>query len=95
METKPGIISADYKAEGGKLLRVHLEVVKNVIQFIKITGDFFMHPEEAIEALEQGLTLVEWNALAVREKVQEFFNGGVEVVGAGVEDFVTVVMRAR
>jgi len=95
METKSGIISADYKAEGGKLLRVRLEVVENVIQSIKITGDFFMHPEEAIEELEQGLTLVEWSAPAVRGRVQEFFNSGVEVVGAGVEDFVTVITRAR
>jgi hypothetical protein len=105
MQPKHGIISADYKAEGGKLLRVQLHVVGDpgrppgiapTIRWIKITGDFFMHPEEAIEQLEAMLTDVPYTEEAVRTKVQAFFDppSGVQVIGAGVDDFVHVMMAA-
>jgi lipoate-protein ligase A len=94
-----GIISADYKAEGGKLLRVRLTIGEGQpcqIRDIKITGDFFMHPEEAIERLEAMLTDVPYTEEAVRAKVQAFFEQSprVQVIGAGVEDFVHVIMAA-
>ena len=95
MKPKPGITSADYKAQGGKLLRVRLEVSGDVIRAITITGDFFMHPEEALEQLERLLTGAAFDEGAIRARVQTFFDGGVQVIGSDVEDFVTVIMRAR
>ena len=120
MQPKHGIISADYKAEGGKLLRVQLNVadgpgqpqgiagqpqgiagqpqgIAPTIRWIKITGDFFMHPEEAIEELEAMLTNIPYTEAAVRAKVQAFFAqtpSEVQVIGAGVNDFVHVIMAA-
>jgi len=99
MPIQPGILSADYKATGGKLLRVRLKVVAAmdgtlVIQSVKITGDFFMHPEEAIEDLERLLTGVAFDEAALRARVQAFFAGDVQVVGADVEDFVHVLLKA-
>ena len=40
---------AEYKVPKGKLVRVHLRINDNKIQNIKLTGDFFLHPEESIE----------------------------------------------
>ena len=54
-----------------------------------------MHPEEAIETLEQRLHNIPLHPEAVESQVQGFFAGDVEVVGAGVQDFVTVIMNAR
>lgn len=101
MQPKHGIINADYKAEGGKLLRIRLNLAEVQetprIQWIKITGDFFMHPEEAIEALEAMLTDIPYTEAAVRDKVRAFFAqppSALQVIGAGVEDFVHVIMAA-
>jgi lipoate---protein ligase len=44
-----------YKVPRGKLLKISLEYddKNNVIQDIRITGDFFAYPEEAIEWMEK------------------------------------------
>jgi lipoate-protein ligase A len=47
--------SADYKAPGGKLVRVRLKEEQGQIQSIKITGDFFLIPEESLGKLEKML----------------------------------------
>jgi hypothetical protein len=46
-----------YKVPQGKLLKISLEYdeLKNVISEIRITGDFFAYPEEAIEQMEEQL----------------------------------------
>jgi lipoate-protein ligase A len=94
MKQKPGTISADYKVVGGKLLRVRLQVEHNIIQSIRITGDFFMHPEPAIEQLERQLIGIQCNAQALSAILQQFFERDIEIVGASAEDFVTVIMKA-
>ncbi len=89
--------SGDYKAIGGKLLRVRMTVTEDnppVIQTIRITGDFFMHPEEAIEDLEKVLIGAPLDEAALRERVQTFFDADVQVVGANVDDFVTALLKA-
>lgn len=103
MPTQPGTSGADtrygdYKAVGGKLLRVRMTVSAEnppVIQTLRITGDFFMHPEEAIEDLEQRLTGAPLDETVLRERVQTFFAGDVQVVGADVSDFVTALLKAE
>lgn len=42
-----------YKAQ--KLIRVFLEHENKTIQSIRISGDFFIHPEESLEKLESDL----------------------------------------
>ena len=97
MQTMPGILSADYKVAGGKLLRVRLSLKDSdgqlTIQSISITGDFFMHPEDAIEKLEQALINVVFQQDAVHQAVNAFFDGNVEVIGAGPEDITHVILR--
>ncbi|TFG72773.1 MAG: hypothetical protein E4H27_02010 [Anaerolineales bacterium] len=98
MQTKTGILNADYKVAGGKLLRVIVslgaEDEHRIIRSISINGDFFMHPEEAIEALEQALTGVVFQEYDVEQAVDRFFAGDVEVIGAGPLDIVHVIMHA-
>ena len=99
MQPKTGILSADYKVVGGKLLRVQLTVTEaaegaRVINTVSIFGDFFMHPEEAIEELERLLIGTPLNKAALTARVQGFFNGDVQIIGAGVADFVHVILKA-
>lgn len=47
--------TALYKVPGGKLIRVDVACSDRIEQ-VRITGDFFLHPEETLEALEAALT---------------------------------------
>jgi lipoate---protein ligase len=99
MRAMPGPLSADYKVPGGKLLRVRLALDESheppVIHSVKLTGDFFMHPEDAIEELERRLVGAPWEAEAVRDRVSAFYDMDVQVIGAGVDDLVHIIMAAR
>jgi lipoate-protein ligase A len=44
-----------YKIPEGKLVKIELETEKERIKKIKITGDFFLYPEEIINKLEENL----------------------------------------
>jgi len=66
--------NAIYKVPEGKLLRLSLELKGKKISAIQIRGDFFMHPEEGIEKIEQallGLAVNKGIVEAVRKAVGE------------------------
>lgn len=46
---------AEFKVEGGKLIKAHVEKDNGRILKVKITGDFFIHPEDFLEELEGAL----------------------------------------
>jgi lipoate-protein ligase A len=50
-----------YKIPGGKMVRIFLEEKDGLIGKIKITGDFFLYPEEGIQILEKGLENIQIN----------------------------------
>jgi phosphoribosylformylglycinamidine (FGAM) synthase PurS component len=58
-----------YKVPQGKLLKISIEYDEkdNVIRDIRITGDFFAYPEEAIELMETKLK----NTVIEREQLQQ------------------------
>ena len=79
------------KVEGGKMLRVRGETSGGRISSIVITGDFFLHPEEAIESLETSLK----GALLERDAVIAVVSNelaGATLVGATEEDVADLVM---
>ncbi len=45
---------AETKVPGGKLVRLKADV-DEVVRSVRISGDFFLHPEEAIECIEEAL----------------------------------------
>jgi lipoate-protein ligase A len=98
MKATTGPISADYKVPGGKLLRIRMTLDETVmpprIQTLTINGDFFMHPEDAIEDLEARLIGTSCVAEALRPKVQAFFDSDVQVLGADADSIVHVIVAA-
>ena len=79
-----------HKVPNGKLLRVFLDVKEGRISTIKITGDFFVHPEEAIEELEKQLCGV--GIADVEQVVHTFFEQrDVEMVGLTEESLIQVL----
>jgi len=84
---------AEYKVPGGKLLAAELGVEEGRLVGVKITGDFFMHPEAAIIDLEKALcdTPVE----DLDDVVNRFFqDNDVTLFGVEADDFVKVVRLA-
>lgn len=89
------MLRAEYKAEGGKLIRVQLDKRDDKISFIKITGDFFMHPEELIEDLERILVGCVVDEKAIAHVIRKFIEeNGVTLLGATPEDFAKCIVRA-
>jgi len=86
---------AELKVPGGKLLRASSMVKDGRIVEVKLTGDFFMHPEEAIDELERQLRDVQLNEVAIRRAVEAFFlSVAPTVLGAAPQDFSEVVLRS-
>ncbi len=79
-----------YKVPGGKLLRVRFVLEEEKIASIRFTGDFFLHPEESIEELEEKLRGVEFGEESVLPVMEEFFNT-YECVGAEAKDFLVLL----
>jgi hypothetical protein len=85
-------IQTIYKAEKG-LIKITATVEGNAIGDIRITGDFFMIPEEAITVLEKWLNGVSLERGAVTNVLDEFYSTGVVTPSASKEDFVNAVMQ--
>lgn len=47
--------SATIKVSGGKVLKVAVRSQGGIIEDVRVTGDFFIYPEEALELLEAKL----------------------------------------
>jgi hypothetical protein len=83
LRTKKGLINLSLSNENDKITQV------------KITGDFFFHPEEALPSFEKGLVGVSLTKKALSEKItilyQEF---ELLTPGITVDDWVTVILKA-
>ena len=81
---------AEYKVPRGKLLVAETEVKEGVLTTVKVMGDFFMHPEEAINDLEDVLTGKDTSK--IDEIVEEFFGGKeITLFGVSEKDFAHVL----
>lgn len=90
------VLAADYKAPGGKLLRIRLKEEQGIIQSAKISGDFFLVPEESLSKLEKMLEDVPLREAELKLLVDRFFRGtGAEGVGVSPEDFVKAILSTR
>ncbi len=81
---------AEYKIPGGKLLVAETEVKDGVLITVKVTGDFFMHPEEAINDLEEALRGIQVSK--IDETVEAFFGEKeITLFGISEKDFAHVL----
>ena len=84
---------SEYKVPDGKLVSAEIEEDGARLVNVKITGDFFMHPEEAIMALEgdlKGIRIAE-----LEEVISRFFSmNTVRLFGVSPKDFIHVIRLA-
>ncbi len=88
--------SADYKAPGGKLVRVRLKEENGVIESVRISGDFFLVPEEDLSKLEKILEDVPLREAEVRLAIDRFFSTTrAQGLGVSADDFVNALLYAK
>lgn len=83
-----------YKVPHGKLLKIKFEVRNNVIESFELRGDFFMHPEGALQELESfvlGAKLDEEFVPAVDRFLSQ---NAVEVFGFGAKDLFDALTQS-
>ena len=84
-----------HKVENGKLIKVRLQSEQGKITEVKIFGDFFMHPEEAIDVLENKLQGSELDEIKLRERIGSILeSNSVRVFGFKAKDLAKAIMKA-
>lgn len=94
-ENKPHLdVFSSYKAAKG-LISVSLSFSGDRIEDLKISGGFILHPENAVQELEQGLRGEALDEEALRQRILRLFAlKGIEPVGVSAEDFAKAIMLA-
>ena len=88
-------LNYDYKVPSGKLLRLALDVEGETINSIQICGDFFIHPEDSIRALEDSLKGVRLDRELMKEKLSAAVKeNNVELFGVGEEAIAQAIINA-
>ncbi|MFT2818076.1 biotin/lipoate A/B protein ligase family protein [Leifsonia sp. A12D58] len=86
----------EYKVPGGKLVVVDLDVVDNKITNFRLAGDFFLEPDEALEAINAAVNGLPANsdaatyAAAVRAALPE----GATLLGFSPEGVAVAIRRS-
>ena len=90
------IITATTTAKLGKIVKIRLAYKQEsqVIHSIKITGDFFIHPEEVIEELEQELCGIKLKKEDLKKKVQQVLKNS-EFFGFEIDSLVDVILDTK
>lgn len=87
-----------YKVPNGKLLKIFLDYnEKNgLINKIRITGDFFAYPEEAIEIIENELRGELLNKRKLVEKINEIVTKqGIKFIGLDAEGLAEGIVLCK
>jgi len=85
---------AELKVPGGKLVRAEVSVEGGRMVEVKITGDFFLHPEEAIFKLEASLRGLSVNSDIASAIELELGRLKAQLLGASPKDLAEAVKRA-
>ncbi len=87
---------ASEKIKGGKLVRINVEYGDR-IEDVKITGDFFMHPEETLFEIEDALRGVDAKEgeAAIAERISTLVaERKAQLIGVAPEDIARVLRMA-
>lgn len=91
---------AEEKVKGGKLVCIEVWAEGGTASKVKITGDFFLHPEDAIDALERSLVGVDLARARLPGGESEIAArlgdalGRAELIGASPEDLARIFRKA-
>ncbi len=89
--------SAQRRVQGGKQVRVYLEIEGGTVTAAEVSGDFFIYPEEGLKALEDSLvglsaSTTEDSVLVLVEDI--FGSHGITTLGFGPRDLARTIWEA-
>ncbi|HEY0297500.1 MAG TPA: biotin--protein ligase [Bordetella sp.] len=86
----------EYKVPGGKLVVVDLDVESGQLANVRLSGDFFLEPPEALDDINRGLTGLPSSAdeTELALAVASALPADVEMFGFSPEAVAVVVRRA-
>jgi len=85
-----------YKIPNGKLLKIDLEYDPDngLIEDIRITGDFFAHPEESVELLESDLKKTRLSEVELKQRINSIIEKyNISFIGVDAEGLTQGIMR--
>ena len=89
---------AQRKVPGGKLVRIDADCQEGVLSRVRITGDFFVQPEEALAGIERDLNASRLNGhesdLELKVDVIVSSNGAT-LLGFGPKDIADLLRELR
>ena len=91
MQPTSGISEGKFDYKAGKLIKVRAVFEGDKIKEIKITGDFFLHPEEKIEEIEASLRGK--RIKEIEETLRESMDGA-EYAGISPKDLTYAIREA-
>jgi lipoate-protein ligase A len=86
----------EYKVPGGKLIVADVTVRDGSLASVQLSGDFFLEPDEALEAIDSALVgaAIDADASALISRIQAALPSQTEMVGLSVPAIATVIRRA-
>ncbi|MFI1398244.1 biotin/lipoate A/B protein ligase family protein [Streptomyces sp. NPDC020681] len=86
----------EYKVPGGKLVVVDLDTVDGILRNVRVAGDFFLEPDEAILAIDSALegAPADTGASALAARIDAALPPGTEMYGLTTEGIGVAVRRA-
>lgn len=86
----------EYKVPGGKLVVVDLDVAGGVIENFRLSGDFFLEPDELLGTIDDAVNGLPAHADAARiaSAVSGALPAGAALIGVTTEGIGTAVVRA-
>ncbi|MCX5386522.1 biotin/lipoate A/B protein ligase family protein [Streptomyces sp. NBC_00083] len=86
----------EYKVPGGKLVVVDLEVRDGVLRDVRVAGDFFLEPDEAIEAIDGALegAPADTTAAGLSARIDAALPPGTAMYGLSSDGVAVAVRRA-
>ena len=88
------IITVSITKKLGKIVKINLSYKEEsqIIQSIKITGDFFIHPEEVIEELEKGLCGIKLEKEDLGNKMKLILEDS-KIFGFDIDSLVKMILE--
>lgn len=86
----------EYKVPGGKLVVIDLDVLQGKLANVRLSGDFFLEPPEALDQINQALTGLpaEADEAQLAQAVQAGLPPEAEMFGFSAEAVAITIRRA-
>ena len=83
-------LSGVKRVSGGKTLKIDIRICGDVIEDIVLSGDFFAHPEELVDELENSLKGLKASKAV---DVINSFRDKIEFTGITIDDVIDLINK--